>query len=104
LLVRGGTAPAWSPDGKTIAYRGRCGVRLMTPTGRDVTPRSSGSCGILPAGRPTWSPDGRQLAITTDAAIYVVNKDGTGSRLLSVRKTVAHYGMQPGRASWRPVP
>jgi hypothetical protein len=31
LLVAGASAPVWSPDGDTIAYRVDCGVKLVTP-------------------------------------------------------------------------
>jgi hypothetical protein len=31
-----GAAPAWSPDGRTIAHQTRCGIRLVTPSGRAV--------------------------------------------------------------------
>jgi hypothetical protein len=33
-FVARGAAPAWSPDGKTIAYETNCGICLATPSGR----------------------------------------------------------------------
>jgi Tol biopolymer transport system component len=91
--IAAGALPDWSPDGKTIAYfapgcgqapddKGR--IRLVTPTGRDVTPPIAPCNGIGPTGHPVpaWSPDGRQIAVGTDAALYLMQPDGTGLRQL----------------------
>ena len=64
-VIARGVAPAWSPNGELIAYQATCGIQLVTPTGRDVTPTSPARpffCGLGYSGRPTWSPDGRKLA------------------------------------------
>ncbi len=37
LLATHASAPAWSPDGKTIAYRTPCGIKIVTPGGKDLT-------------------------------------------------------------------
>jgi Tol biopolymer transport system component len=93
--------PAWSPDGKQIAFdsHGRPdsldGIYITTPTG--------GSARYLAPGlRPNWSPDGTDLAVTerTD--------DGTGGAHLELvvisaadGRTIADLG--PGdNASWSP--
>lgn len=66
-------APAWSPDGRTIAADG---IRLLDlRTGRSVSLRR----GV----HPSWSPDGRRIAFAQDGAIYVMNRDGSGVRRLS---------------------
>lgn len=103
LLAHAAAAPAWSPDGQTIAYESTCGVRLVTPTGQDVTPSNS-ACGIPFAGRPVWSPDGSMLAIQTSKGIYRVRADGSGARPVGRRAEAAWYGSQPGRPSWRALP
>ena len=82
------TAPAWSPDGRWIAYEtrvsGQLDLWLIEPDGRVnvplVThPRSDES--------PTWSPDGRQIAFSSNrrgsADIYVVDVTGNDLRRIT---------------------
>jgi Tol biopolymer transport system component len=87
------TAPAWSPDGSTIAFvRGfigeRDGIYVMDADG--THPRRLTDGGTLVDGSdlgPAWSPDGTRIAFaregreeraeTGNADIYVVNTDGT---------------------------
>ena len=60
LLARHAFAPAGSPDGRLIAYRSPCGVKLITPSGTAVLPRTRNRCGSLRVhGVPHWSPTER---------------------------------------------
>jgi Tol biopolymer transport system component len=88
-------APAWSPDGRTIAFTrinavtGRPGVYLVRSNGfglRRLTPPR-----IL-AGYPTWAPGGRRLAFACarhrpGSAICVINRDGTGLHRITALNT-----------------
>lgn len=76
-IVRGPVRwPAWSPDGRRIAYvssaSSRPGVYVANADG-------TGSRVLVPglAASPTWSPDGARIAFDT-GGIAVVNDDGTG--------------------------
>jgi dipeptidyl aminopeptidase/acylaminoacyl peptidase len=106
LIATRGAAPAWSPSGRVIAYQSQCGIRLVTPAGRDVTPRhSANSCGALAlaGGPPVWSPDGKQLALETEGGIFVMKADGGHLRLLTGKATTTWYGRLPGRPAWRSI-
>lgn len=109
LVVRGASYPAFSPDGAKIAVASRCGIKLTTLAGRDVTPRTGGCRAIGLSGVPVWSPDGQQIAIAghignpvfARTGVYVMNASGEHlRRLTSARST----GLLNGRAdaSWQP--
>ncbi len=106
LLAQAGGWPAWSPNGRTIAYLASCGVRLVAPDGTPL----SGCLGVH--GAPVWSPDGRRIAMALTTAaqgrakgIYTMNADG--SRLTRVSHTVPTTltpDDAPPRPVWLPLP
>lgn len=68
--------PAWSPDGRHLAYECRVGSHWHICIGRRfLTPHTSDSFA------PAWSPDGRRIAFVSDRdgadALYVMQADGT---------------------------
>lgn len=80
---------AWSPDGSSIAFvsdrAGSVDVWIVAAGGPGLTrvTRSPGT-----DERPTWSPDGARLAFGrlgadgVRSSVLVVNRDGTGERLV----------------------
>lgn len=86
-------SPAWSPDGKSLAYvsfeQGRAMVYAQSlQTQRRILLAS------LPGSNsaPAWSPDGQQLALVLthdgNSQIYLVRADGTDLRRISFSPTI----------------
>ena len=92
--------PAWSPDGKRIAFssdrEGLFDIYLMDADGGNVSRLTTEGGNRW----PTWSPDGGRIAYTHMVAdtsrIHVVNVDGSGVANLS---GVHHRDLAP---AWSP--
>jgi Tol biopolymer transport system component len=90
--------PVWSPDGRRIAvdeyYDGTYAIYVIDANGRGerrVTP------GYRFTGPPTWSRDGRRIAFThlDTGDVYVMNRDGSGLRVLARAKTARNIAWSP---------
>ena len=96
-----GASPAWSPDGRLIAFERKTGIWLIPPNGgqpRRVAP--SGSC-------PSWAPGGKRLAFVTahypaGGTLWIVNRDGSGRRRIAAANPcfVAFENDFPSPPSW----
>jgi TolB protein len=70
--------PAFSPDGRRIAYERGYGIWVMDADGGRQHEVRSGA-GAEAAYYPAWSPDGRRIAFSTSRqAVWTMNADGTG--------------------------
>lgn len=83
-VTTGPWAPAWSPDGKQIAFAMQGSLWLVPPQGGEAVQITSGP---HYDSQPVWSPDGRQIAFTRDTGqgidLWVVNADGREPRPLT---------------------
>jgi hypothetical protein len=98
LLAQGET-PAFSPDGRRIAFERDFRIYVMNADGSGQQPLSSGD----PLDyEPTFSPDGTKIAferrIASQQDLWVMNADGSGQASL-----VADDVLDEGEPSWQPI-
>ena len=73
--------PAWSPDGREIAWNHDGAIWLMRADGSDQR-RVSGEGAADRDSTPRWSPSGGTLAFERDGAIYLIGRDGSNEKRL----------------------
>lgn len=70
-----GAAPAWSPDGMTLAYGVGNFIRIVNADGTNERQVSTSGA------TPSWSPDGTRIAFGTFSdGIKIMNADGSGEQ------------------------
>lgn len=99
--------PAYSPDGKRIAYvstrNGNVDIYVANADGsneRRLTTHPDAD------GAPAWSPSGQQIVFTSDRAsgglararLFTMNADGTNQQLLGIPD------LEADRPTWAPLP
>jgi len=86
------SGPAWSPDGKTIAFARRAGganAIFTVPAGGGAPAKvydEKGAC------EPHWAPDGARILYETETHLCTIRPDGTKNRLLTYFGGVQRYG------------
>jgi Tol biopolymer transport system component len=79
--------PAWSPDGKQVAFTRTADARrsfqiyVIRADGTGARRITTGRFDTSPA----WSPDGRWIAYVSDRQLRIVHPDGSGGRTVPTR-------------------
>jgi len=80
-------SPAWSPDGRRIAFGLHGRLSIANRDGSEVRSAAPSRLGIADAWtHPAWSPDGKWIAVVSGlpvigrGVLYVVHPDGTALR------------------------
>lgn len=74
-IVVDGSWPAWSPDGRRLAFEANGWIHVIDVDGTHDVRLALGET-------PAWSPDGRWIAFRSQAGIDVMRADGTEAHTL----------------------
>ncbi len=93
--------PAWSPDGKQIAFTRKKGLTDFTGEVWIMNADGTNQRRLVQGGAPRFSPDGKQMAFHAllgegpgiPLSLWVINLDGTGKR---------HITDEGGDPAWTP--
>jgi hypothetical protein len=90
-LVPGATEPAWTPDGRRLAYvaPGAAGAGDLFVVDADGSHKGRITATIDDERSPDWSPDGMRLVVARKGNIVVVRADGQGSRRAAAESPTA---------------
>lgn len=112
-LIEGGvnTYPAWSPDGKHIAFRRMIGESNSEVFLADADGSNQRNLTNNPAfdGWPAWSPDGKKIAFASNRRgsyeVYVMNPDGSGVRKVANNegRATAPQWTRDGKSIFYPI-
>lgn len=80
------SAPAFSPDGRSLAFSGPGGIWVYDFAEGEAHPIVDEG-----AGTPAWSPDGAQIAFTRGVDVYVADAKGSAEHAFV-------HGPPPGQA------
>jgi len=88
-------SPAWSPDGRFLAFSRAGRIHVINADGTGLH-----RLGSRPRGehQPAWSPDGRSIAFVTKRGLFVMRIDGRGVRRLFRPRAESSVG----GPSWSP--
>jgi TolB protein len=81
--------PAWSPDGKKIAFGHGDAIYLMNADGTNLVKITDAHQPYVSEISPSWSPDGRYITFLEDSDnngssdIYIIRMDGSGRKQLT---------------------
>lgn len=73
---------AWSPTGDSLAYVRNWSADTLEGQISLVRPNGDDPHTLVRGDSPDWSPDGKHLVYVHDGAIWTVNADGSGAKLL----------------------
>jgi TolB protein len=95
LVARAAADPAWSPDGKTLAFQTPAGIWL-TGSAAGARPRlwlKRAAAGLA------WSPDGTRLAFLDGARVLIVDRVGSVRPVIGPIEGIALSAWSPD-GSW----
>lgn len=92
LFSRAGSAPAWSPDGRRLAYvapaeLGASDLYVADADGSHRAPLTRSEA--ADEASPAWSPDGRSLVVDREGVLVVVRADGALEKMLTAGREPA---------------